>query len=102
LIYLTTEEEKKRRKKESDDFIKNYIDWEGYDQKKEDDRVRIMKKKNIYSARGFHGVVYRPTRFIVGEGYRPERVDITPIRRKRSQSIFDIDLMTGLNDPNGY
>lgn len=33
------------------------------------------------AAKGFHGIIYHPTRFLVGESGK-ERVNITPIKKK--------------------
>ena len=44
---------------------------------------------------GFHGIIRHQTKFLVGEK-GPERVDITPIKKKKSRDHFNI-LQDGLD-----
>lgn len=54
-----------------------------------------QKEAGIHAANGFHGIVSKPTHFLVGEA-GPERVSVTPIRkhnhrnRKQSKTFFDL------------
>ena len=44
------------------------------------DKPSMVKKRGfIMAAHGFHGIVGKPTKFIIGEGKYPERVNVTPI-----------------------
>jgi hypothetical protein len=44
------------------------------------DKPSMVKKRGfILAARGYHGIIRKPTRFLVGEGGRAERVNITPL-----------------------
>jgi hypothetical protein len=54
--------------------------------------------KEVHAAKGFHGYVFKPTHFLVGEKGR-ERVDISPIRkskRKSKDNWLDYDFTKGL------
>lgn len=42
--------------------------------------VTSFGNKTIRAAKGYHGVIRKPTKFVIGEGRYPERVNITPIR----------------------
>ena len=43
----------------------------------------LFKQRPIRAARGFSGMVNKPTRFIAGEGNRPEHVQVTPGGKRR-------------------
>ena len=44
-------------------------------------------KRPIRAARGFDGMVNRPTSFIAGEGGEPEHVKVTPMGQDRGQGM---------------
>lgn len=58
------------------------------------DKPSMLKKRGfILAAKGYHGVIRKPTKFVIGEGRYPERVNITPIRpghKKHHYNVLDL------------
>ncbi len=59
-------------------------------------RNESEKPKLIRAKHGYHGIVRKPTRFLVGEA-GAEHVRITPIKRKRNVMI-DFDYKSSITD----
>jgi hypothetical protein len=63
--------------------------WAEYFNAKQNERRRPQKPNRyqytrmIPARRGYHGIIRKPTRFLVGEGGRAERVNITPIKNRK-------------------
>ena len=53
--------------------------------------------KTKFAAKGFHGVIRKPTRFVIGEGRYPERVDITPIKKHVDHAHHNLGKIPKIN-----
>ena len=62
------------------------------------DSKRISDQPDVKAATGFHGVVDKPTLFMVGEGNHPEEVHIEPIRPHRS--MYETPIQVSLHNTN--
>src|SRR5690242_11266218 len=63
-------------------------------------RSIIKSSTPIRAAHGYHGVIRKPTRFLVGEGKYPERVNITPIKKhhiRKHNNTFHVGDQFGPN-----
>jgi hypothetical protein len=68
-VYEEDEEEENRTRS------RNYIPtWLTRSEDEFDPVTNRMRKKEIHAKRGFHGMISDKTRFVVGEGNKPEKV----------------------------